>query len=48
MSEERNDGLLPEGQDAVMVYINPQLIQSLADVSARKEQGTWTPSTGWP
>ena len=38
MSEERNDGLLPEGQDAVMVYINPQLIQSLADVSARKEQ----------
>ena len=38
MADERNGGLLPEGQDTMMVYINPELIQTLADVSAKKEQ----------
>ena len=26
MADERNGGLLPEGQDTMMVYINPELI----------------------
>ena len=38
MAEEWNDGLLSDGQDAVMVYIDPEVIQSLADVSAKKQQ----------
>ena len=39
MAEEKNSSL-PGGQeqDAMMVYINPEVIQSLADVSAKKEQ----------
>ena len=39
MAEERNDSLQPNGQDTVMVYIDPEVIQSLADVSAKKQQG---------
>ena len=39
MTEERNGGLQPNGQDTVMVYIDPEVIQSLADVSAKKQQG---------
>ena len=39
MAEERNDGLLSDGQDAVMVYIDPGVIQSMADVSAKKKRG---------
>ena len=35
MADEKNESLLPEGQDGVMVYIDPSLIQSLADVSAK-------------
>ena len=40
MADERNDGLLSGGQDdnTVMVYINPEVLQSLADLSAKKEQ----------
>ena len=38
MAEEWNGGLLSDGQDAVMVYIDPEVIQSLADVSAKKQQ----------
>ena len=41
MADERNDGLLSGGQDenTMMVYINPEVLQSMADVSAKKEQG---------
>ena len=38
MAEDRNDALLPDGPETVMVYINPEVIQSLADVSAKKER----------
>ena len=38
MAEEQNHSLPADGQDTMMVYINPQLIQSLADVSAKKER----------
>ena len=34
MAEEQNHSLPADGQDTMMVYINPQLIQSLAYVSA--------------
>ena len=39
MADEKNDSFLPEGQDVSMVYIDPALIQSMADLSAKKEQG---------
>ena len=38
MTAEHNDELLPNGQDSVMVYFNPELLQSLADLSAEKRQ----------
>ena len=38
MAEEKNNDLMPEGQDTVMVYFNPELIQSMADLSAEKRQ----------
>ena len=37
MAVDRNENLLPDGQDTV-IYINPALIQSLADLSAEKRQ----------
>ena len=39
MADERNSGAQPDGQGTFMVYIDPELIQSMADVSAKKEQG---------
>ena len=40
MADERNDSPLSGGydEDTMIVYINPEVLQSLADVSARKEQ----------
>ena len=40
MADERNDGLRSGGlsEDTMMVYINPEVLQSMADVSAKKEQ----------
>ena len=39
MADKMDDNLLPQGQDGFVVYIDPALIQSMADVSAKKEQG---------
>ena len=42
MISERNnnyDPASPQDQDAVMVYINPELMQTMANVSARKQRG---------
>ena len=40
MADERNDGITSGGQDedTVMVYFSPEVLQSMADVSAKKEQ----------
>ena len=39
MTSEPNDSLMPEEQqDSVMVYFNPELLQSLADLSAEKKR----------
>ena len=35
---ERNDSLLPNEQETVMVYFDPELIQTMADRSAAKRQ----------
>ena len=34
-----NNNRQPEELDAIMVYINPEVMQSLADLSARKQAG---------
>lgn len=38
MTEEQNGNLLPEEQDTVTVYFNPELLQSLADLSAERQR----------
>ena len=38
MSEEQNRNLEPNEQDSVMVYFNPQLIQTLTARSEEKRQ----------
>ena len=38
MTTERNEGFLPNEQETVMVYFNPELIQTMADRSAAKQQ----------
>ena len=35
---DQNENLLPGEQDTVMIYFNPELIQTLADRSAEKRQ----------
>lgn len=38
MTTEPNENLLPESQETVMVYINPDVIQTMADLSAERRQ----------
>ena len=38
MAAEQNESLLPEEQDTVMVYFNPEIIQSMADLSAERQR----------
>ena len=38
MAAEQNENLLPEEQDTVMVYFNPEIIQSMADLSAERQR----------
>ena len=38
MEEDKNKQQ-PQDEDAVMFYINPQMMQSLADVAAKKQEG---------
>ena len=38
MAEERDGTLLPQGHSAVMICIDPELVQSMADVSVRKQR----------
>ena len=38
MDTQQDGSLLPNEQDTMMVYINPEVLQSLADVSAEKQQ----------
>ena len=38
MTTEANGSLLPGEQETVMVYINPDVIQSMADLSAGRLQ----------
>ena len=38
MTAEQNGSLPPEEQDTVMVYFNPELIQSLADLSNQRQR----------
>ena len=38
MTADQNEALLPNEQDSVMVYFNPELLQSMADVSAKKQR----------
>ena len=39
MAEQRGGAPKDDGQNTVMVYIDPELIQSMADMSAKKERG---------
>ena len=41
MTDNQNENLQPNenGQDTTMVYFNPDLMQSIANVTARKREG---------
>lgn len=38
MAEDKTYDRTPDGQDTVMVFFNPELLQSMADLSAEKQQ----------